>query len=181
MVFPAINDLISNRLKPVQSETEFIIGNDRKHQVNFVASQKNFSPESREKSFTSSSRKLPKSLNPSKQWVAKRIRIHISEVSVVVVQSAIKINIATIAGTTRDTEDLLDRCSFQKSSLGPVNNWMCQHWKWGAVVQFICMTHARHLHDRTCVCTAGPAEGEGVASVINWKENASLKPPQGKV
>lgn len=58
---------------------------------------------------------------------------------------------------------------------------MCQHWKWGEGVHFICTTHARHLHDRTCACTAGPAEGEGVTSVINWKENASLKPAQGNV
>lgn len=99
---------------------------------------------------------------------------------VVVVQSANKINAATIAGTTRDTKDLQEH-KYHKCSLGPVNKWMCQHWKWGKLVHCICMTHARHLHDRTCVCTARPAEGEGVTSVINWKENASLKPAQGNV
>lgn len=132
----------------------------------------------REKSFTSSYRKLPKSLNPSKQWRPKGSEFIFRRF---VVQSAIKINTATIAGTARDTKDLLEHYSFHKCSLDPVNKWMCQHWKWGERVHFICMTHARHLHDCTCVCIAGPAEGEGVTSVINWKENASLKPAQGNV
>lgn len=47
------------------------------------------------------------------------------------------------------------------------------HWKWEKIVNFICMARV-HLHDRTCVFTARPAEGEGVTSVINWKENATL-------
>lgn len=134
----------------------------------------------REKSFTSSYRKLPKSLNPSKQWWPKGSEFIFLKF-VVVVQSAIKINIATIAGTPRNTQNLQEDRSFHKCSVGPVNTWMCQHWKWGEVVHSICMTHARHLHDHTCVCTAGPAEGEGVTSVINWKENASLKAAQGNV
>lgn len=80
------------------------------------------------------------------------------------VKSAIKINIATFVGSSHDNR-----------------NGNVPMLKWGKRRKvFKCMAHA-HLHDRTCVCTAGSAERWGVASVINWEENVSRRPAQGNV
>lgn len=82
------------------------------------------------------------------------------------VKSAITIDIATFFGSSRDNSD---RGECPNTEVGGKRRKV-----------FKCMAHA-HLHDRTCVCTAGSAERWGVTSVINWEENVSRRPAQGNV